>query len=212
MLGRATYIMRSMLTQLLLISTLAIGSAFAQAAQNSDLSFLAGPQTSTAQVVKGVNASVSASGGIGFQVNFAYTIHSYSFADLWIESPTVIVWNGAAYVSGSGTVSATDHNFSIWAPGVRFHVPVGSRFSFYGATGVGWGSFAYDEATVGPGVSVTSRRTQHGVFDFGGGMDFRLTRLLSLRGEVRDYVTGRGLGGVNGRNHPIYVFGVAFHF
>jgi hypothetical protein len=39
-----------------------------------------------------------------------------------------------------------------------------------------------------------------------------LTRLLSLRGEIRDFVTGSGLGGVNGRHHPIIGFGMAAHF
>jgi hypothetical protein len=43
-------------------------------------------------------------------------------------------------------------------------------------------------------------------------MDFRLTRLLSVRGDIRDFVTGRGLGGLNGRNHTIFGFGMAVHF
>ena len=48
--------------------------------------------------------------------------------------------------------------------------------------------------------------------DFGGGLDFRLTRLVSLRAEARDFVTGRGLGGVEGRNHPIFSFGLGIHW
>ena len=44
------------------------------------------------------------------------------------------------------------------------------------------------------------------------GGDFRLTRLLSLRGDARDFVTREGLGGVTGRNHSTFQAGIAFHF
>jgi len=48
--------------------------------------------------------------------------------------------------------------------------------------------------------------------DFGGGVDFRLTRLLSLRFDLSDFVTRAGAAGVAGRNQPMFGFGVAFHF
>ena len=49
-------------------------------------------------------------------------------------------------------------------------------------------------------------------FGFGGGLDFRLTRLLSLRFEGRDFVTRAGLGGERGRTHPFFAVGIGFHF
>jgi hypothetical protein len=39
-----------------------------------------------------------------------------------------------------------------------------------------------------------------------------MSRLMSLRVEARDFVSGKGLGGVDGRNHAIYGFGVGFHW
>jgi hypothetical protein len=36
--------------------------------------------------------------------------------------------------------------------------------------------------------------------------------MLSLRVDARDYVTGRNLSGVRGRNHLLPLFGFAFHF
>ena len=66
---------------------------------------------------------------------------------------------------------------------------------------------------VGKGfVTASSGWTVRAAVEFGGGLDFRLTRLVSLRGEVRDFVSGRGLGGVAGRHHPIYGFGVGLHW
>ena len=62
-------------------------------------------------------------------------------------------------------------------------------------------------------VSSSIRWTVAGAIDFGGGLDFRLTRLMSLRAEARDFVvSGKHLGGQDGYNHPIFGFGVGFHF
>ena len=47
---------------------------------------------------------------------------------------------------------------------------------------------------------------------FGGGLDFRLTRLISLRAEVRDFVSRRGIGLTDGRNHLVFGFGMGFHW
>jgi len=73
--------------------------------------------------------------------------------------------------------------------------------------------FGEDRSVAGAGfVRRDTRWTVGAALDFGGGLDFRLTRLMSLRAEVRDFVTGRGLGGVEGRNHPIFSFGLGIHW
>ena len=62
-------------------------------------------------------------------------------------------------------------------------------------------------------ASITDRVTLTGAFDFGGGLDLRLTKLLSLRGEVRDLVLSHsGLSRPGGRNNAILAFGFALHF
>jgi opacity protein-like surface antigen len=169
-----------------------------------------GPAAGTIQVIGGASGSVDASGQVVFQFNAGHTIHSYSFADLWWEFPTTFVFRGTAHVGGD--VATYSYSSSMGTPGVRLQVPIGSRVTLYGAVGVGYGFFQTDSTSVSPAISAQSRTNYHGVFDFGGGMDFRLTRRLSLRGEVRDFVTGQGLGGVSGRNHVVAGFGVALHF
>ena len=64
------------------------------------------------------------------------------------------------------------------------------------------------------GTSIISSHSHklHPAFAFGGGVDFRMTRLISLRGEVRDYVTASRLGGVSGNNHVFALMGMGFHF
>jgi hypothetical protein len=66
---------------------------------------------------------------------------------------------------------------------------------------------------VGKGVvSATSGWTSSFAVAFGGGLDFRVTRLISLRGEVRDFVSRKGIGLTDGRNHPVFGFGMGFHW
>ena len=78
---------------------------------------------------------------------------------------------------------------------------------------MGIGSFGTSIATVGQqSVSTTGNRITTAAFGFGGGIDFRLTRLLSLRAEGRDFLTRSGLGGTNGHSHAFFMAGIGFHF
>ena len=49
-------------------------------------------------------------------------------------------------------------------------------------------------------------------FGIGGGVDFRLSRHFSIRVDARDYLTGRELGGIPGRNHFLPMVGLKSHF
>jgi hypothetical protein len=62
-----------------------------------------------------------------------------------------------------------------------------------------------------PSPSVSTYSTLHGSFEFGGGVDFRLSRWFSLRAEVRDLVTGNHLSGAAGRQLVVPTVGVALH-
>jgi hypothetical protein len=53
--------------------------------------------------------------------------------------------------------------------------------------------FGEDRSVAGAGfVRRATRRTVGAALDFGGGLDFRLTRLMSLRAEVRDFAPVAG--------------------
>jgi hypothetical protein len=100
-----------------------------------------------------------------------------------------------------------------FTPGVRFNVTLHPRTSFYVAGGLGVASFGEDRSLVGNGI-ISSSDVWNTSFAaaFGGGLDFRLTRLISLRGEVRDFVSRKGIGLTDGRNHPVFGFGIGFHW
>src|SRR5439155_567199 len=55
----------------------------------------------------------------------------------------------------------------------------------------GCGYALYEQsAKLSNGQNTTNKFLNRGVFDFGGGLDYRLFRFLGLRGEVRDFVSG----------------------
>lgn len=92
-------------------------------------------------------------------------------------------------------------NFSATSLGLRGMFPLSRRVSIYAAAGGGVAQYDFG-----------SDHIWHGLFDFAGGIDIRLSRRWSIRGELRDYVSGLGLGGSSGRQSLTPVLGVAWHF
>lgn len=72
--------------------------------------------------------------------------------------------------------------------------------------------FSILRCTAKANPTISSNSTGHGLAVLGGGIDVRLTRRISIRGEVRDLVTGAGLSGAKGRHHVLPLFGVALPF
>jgi hypothetical protein len=204
--------MRRTLQKALWISMI---GACAALAQNSDLALLGGISGPRGQTTI-TGGTVTVSGGVtpSFQINYAWQVLQRA-ADLYIELPlvipgrvrgTVIAGPGGAAVAGN---SGPDVLFT---PGVRLKFSPESHVSFYAAAGFGVASFGGTSTIVLPATVVPGSRQTSPALGFGGGIDLRLTRLLSLRGDVRDFLTQSGLGGVTGRNHAIVQAGIAFHF
>jgi hypothetical protein len=178
--------------------------------QNSDLGLLAGVSAPRGEVVSSGSTYVHGSVGASGQIDYAWQILQRA-ADLYVELPFVISWRGSGTVTSSMINSSNGLDY-FFTPGLRLKISPQSRVSFYAAAGGGLASFGTSQATVAQGVTVVSSRTTTAALGFGGGLDFRLTRLLSLRVEGRDFLTRPGLDSTAGRNHAIFQAGIAFHF
>jgi hypothetical protein len=198
-------------TVLLLPCLLAFPSGLlAQGVQKSDVSVMFGVRPGTSLVVSGLNARLSTSEGVTFQYGHGYQVLQTSAGNLWLELPMTFVL-GRSTVISIGSISGGNEGYFL-TPGIRYHLPAPGRVSAYGMVGGGYGSFGYYRVSGASGSSVTTTRTIHGAFDVGGGLEVRLTRRLGLRMEVRDFISGRGLGGAEGRNHVVVLGGMALHF
>jgi hypothetical protein len=211
--------MKTSLFQLLVGLMLVAGGARAQLAgaaaevlgvQNFDIALLCGINRLSPQAIDGSNVTLYGATAVGC---FSHVI-GYQFArtrgvSLWIELAPEYFAGGSASGSIPGSVN---RNMKAHTLGIRLMVPLHSRISAYGAVGGGGGTFYYPAILAGSNPYLLSSRTIHGVFEFGGGVDLRLSRRFSIRGEVRDFVTGNGLSGVSGPNHVLPSIGVGFHF
>jgi opacity protein-like surface antigen len=198
--------MKSVPIGMVLASFLFGGAALAQ---NSDLAILLGTTGPFSSTVG--HGTVADAFGAGFQLNYAAQLYETKAGQLYLELPLIIT---AQVRDTVGPNVVTNINDSVlFTPGVRWRFTPQKRVSFYAAAGVGVGSFGASNSFVGNGMVTNSgTRTYAAAFGFGGGIDFRLTRLLSLRAEGRDFVTGTGLGGSSGRNHAFFMAGIGFHF
>jgi len=180
-------------------------------AQNSDLGLLVGISGPSSQVVTGTNFRVSASTGASFQINYALQLKEVSAGRLYLELPFLAGGRDSSTVTT--LVSSSTVGGIYFTPGVRFNATLHPRTSFYAMGGAGIAAFGADRSIVGKGV-VTSSSGWESSFAvaFGGGLDFRLTRLISLRGEVRDFVSRKGIGLTDGRNHVVFGLGMGFHW
>jgi hypothetical protein len=181
-------------------------------AQNSDLGLLLGISGPTSTVQTGSGTRVSGSVGAHGQINYALQLKETSAGRLYLELPLLLGGHSSGTVGG-GSVTGSAGGALFFTPGVRLNIAPHSRVSLYVAAGAGPAAFNESKAVVANRVvSASTGWTVRVAGDFGGGLDFRLTRLMSLRMEARDFISGEGLGGVEGHHHPIYGFGVGFHW
>ena len=201
--------MKKGLLKRFLLLALWAGAARAQGLQNTDIAVLFGTVWNTSNAIPGTNLTLASSSLFTAQDDFGYQVVRASAASLWVDAS--VIWGTAgtltANVPGSGSTKWT-----AGTAGVRFMVPVNSRLSFYAVTGAGGGNFRAVAVVGGSNPSISTYSTDHGVFAFGGGADVRIWRWLSLRADIRDWVTGRELSGTAGRQHLVPSVGFGFHF
>lgn len=177
--------------------------------QSGENYFLAGPAFGSTQVIGGSNVTVTGSMGFSDLIGFAFQVKRESAISLWVEPSPLVIDSpgGSAPIQGSAAANAI-----MLTPSARLMVPVESRISVFGAVGGGGGRFRNYTLSPDSPPQLKNHGVYHGVFSAGGGIDFRISRHFSIRVDARDYVTGRGLGGVLGRNHFLPMLGAALHY
>lgn len=194
---------------LLVSATLLSGTAWAQRVQNMDIYMLFGPAHTSSSTIPGSDVTVQGGSGHSSATGYGYQIARSSVGSVWVDFSTTFAQPG---LSGASIRGRVNNNFSGYTLGLRFMLPIHARFSLLGTVAGGGGSFYYHGIEAGAEPRVSSNSTMHGTFQFGGGVDFRLTRMFSIRGELRDFVTGSGLNGSLGPHHLVPLIGVALHF
>ena len=169
---------------LLLVSAIVAGPA---RGQNQELSFSLGGipgQTRSFQSSAGT-AQISADRSFG--INYGHRFLGARIAALHGEIEFVAIPNRSV-TAATATVPQSYASLYL-TPGLRLKFFPTSRLSPWGAIGGGYALYQ-QSAKFSDGQNDTNKFLNRGVFDYGGGLDFRLFRFIGLRGEVRDFLSG----------------------
>jgi hypothetical protein len=181
--------------------------AQAQIFQNSDMYYTAGPSFASTQAIGNSGVTLYGAPGYAWAWGFGHQFKRIGGASLWFDIPLMFITGSHETATIPGSISL---NSFMVVPGLRLMLPLSSRVSVFATAGGGVGFLSYP-AVESSNPPLTTNQPTHGVFSFGGGMDFRLSPHFSIRVDVRDYVTGRDLAGVPGRNHLLPMIGFVMH-
>src|SRR5258708_38890578 len=179
--GRARRIRWSGL--LLLVSAIVAGSA---RGQNQELTFSLGGipgQTRSFQSSAGT-AQISADRSFG--INYGDRFLGARIATLYAEIEFVAIPNRSV-TSPTATVPQSYASLYL-TPGLRLKFFPSSRLSPWAVIGGGYALYQ-QSAKFSNGQHNTDKFLHRGVFDYGGGLGFRLFRLLGLRGEGAGFLS-----------------------
>jgi len=148
-----------------------------------------------------------------FGVNYGYRfLHSNAVA-LFGELEFVAIPNQR--LTTANAIVPRNYASLYVAPGFRVKVFPEARLSPWAALGGGYA--LYEQSTnLSNGQPASNRFVNRGVFDFGGGLDFRLFRFIGFRAEVRDFYSGNPNVNVgfnaSTQHNVVSSGGVVFHF
>ena len=127
-------------------------------------------------------------GAVTYQVNYANRVINGEAASLHFE----IAVTGAPRtgVNSSNVLLPRTYSTLIFTPGLKVKLLPGGFFSPYAVAGAGLGRFSLSDTTIAGGPVTGDRSNYSFVFNYGGGVDLNILGPISIRGEVRDFMTG----------------------
>jgi hypothetical protein len=165
---------------------MAVAAAPAKA-QSQELTFSLGGIPGQSRGLEGSSSSALISADRTFGINYAHRLTGIGFASLYAEIEFVAIPNRP--VSAATAVVPRNYASLYLTPGVQLKFFPGSRVSPWAAVGGGYALYQ-QSAQLSNGQDSSNKFLNRGVFDYGGGLDYRLFRFIGLRGEVRDFFSG----------------------
>jgi hypothetical protein len=204
----------------LTIAVLVSGCAFvAQAtAQKNELSGLVGRTLISDQTITASTFSdnkLRFGNGLSFEVNYARRVMDAGLFSLALEVPFVVNPDEDLHAALPSTIPETYRSYFV-TPAARLNVFPDLGVSPWVSVGGGFGHFSESSNLLFGGKNPGKTGTTTGVFQAGVGLDVKLIKKFSLRGEARDFWSGAPQVNVNtghSRQHNLFVGGgIVWHF
>jgi hypothetical protein len=131
-----------------------------------------------------VNSPVNSSNAFAIGGSFAHRVASVPLVSLYVEVPVFATFDSTSNFVSIAPISFVDKYSALFvSPGLKLKLAPSFPVSPYFVAGGGLAHFSKTYIT-------TSAGTNTGVFDVGGGLDFKIAPYLSARAEVRDFYSG----------------------
>jgi opacity protein-like surface antigen len=181
----------------------------AASAQRHEVAVLFGRFQPKDRVVTGEPGRDAAiASGFAVSVNYAVRLKQFRGASLWGEIPFVA--SPQHQLQSTNGALTRDLATLYLTPGVRIRLATAGRITPYLAAGAGYALFEQSTSRVDGLANMAPRHTHRAAIQFGGGVDVRIWKFLSLRAEARDFVSGNPAFNVDvrgGLQHNVLVAG-----
>jgi hypothetical protein len=159
-------------------------------------------------ISRGTAPSLDAGAGMAFEINYSRRVANLQAVAIYGE--VEFLASPSRQISSVNTALTHDFASLYVTPGIRVSLLPGARISPFAVIGGGYGDYEQSTALINGKPNPAPRERSVGVFDFGGGVDFRVFRFLALRGSIRDFYTGSpdyNLSSISGSQHNVAATG-----
>jgi opacity protein-like surface antigen len=178
-------------------------------AQEHELAFVVGrlkPSDRSLSLNPIPAAETAFSGAATYQINYANRVVNGEVMSLHFEVPVTVAPRTG--VKSDNFFLPRTYSTVMFTPGLKLKVFPGGGISPYAVSGIGFGRFGLSDTNIDGSPVVGDRSNTSFVFNFGGGVDLNVLGPLSVRGEVRDFMTGTpsfSTPFLSDRQHNLYV-------
>ena len=191
--------------------------ASSAAAQKSELSVIVGRTFISDKGVTGIVSTdniLHSGKGLTLEADYGRRLINLGIAGLTFEVPLAVNFNEKPHFDVN--LVPKDYRSFFVTPSGRANLFPGAGLSPWVSVGGGFGYFMENSTLEFGGANPGKTGTTSGVFQIGGGIDAKVWRIFSVRGEVRDFFSGAPqLNVATGktRQHNLFVGGgIVWHF
>jgi hypothetical protein len=179
-----------MKTTLKLAAVVLLGcfSAASVSAQRHELAGSLGGMITTDRTIEFPAGSVNIKGSLTYLFNYSTRVADFKVASVYLEFP--LAATPSTDLSSDNFLLPRNYSSLFFTPGLKLKLLPGAQASPYLMLGGGFGRFTSSDSLLNGQPNTGDKSTNHAVVDYGGGVDIKVLPYLSVRGEIRDFVSG----------------------
>ncbi|MFN0107299.1 MAG: outer membrane beta-barrel protein [Blastocatellia bacterium] len=167
-----------------------LSCAIVASAQEREISFLVGRLKTGDKGISNVQAIKAVfDGAVSYQITYGRRFTDGKVVALYGE--LLIAGAPGTKINVTNFVLPKSYSSLFFTPGLKLQLFPGSGLSPYVAAGLGMGRYSGDAQTsTGQTVQGDQANTTW-AFNYGAGVDLNIVKNFGLRGEIRDFITGK---------------------